>query len=111
MKNKTRQSVRKINKKYSNTLSFEDNEVVSSMCGELDNNLKLLEIEMGVSIVPRGNLISVSGNENGVKKTGLILEKIYLSAKNNNQIDYGELKGIINMTANENSDISWKTFL
>ncbi|MDC3090859.1 PhoH family protein [Rickettsiales bacterium] len=104
MKNKTRQSVRKISKKYSNTLSFEDNEVVSCMCGELDNNLKLLETEMGVSIVPRGNLISVSGNESGVKKTGLILEKIYLSAKNNNQIDYGELKGIINMTINDNSD-------
>jgi len=104
LRNKTKRPVKKIDKKFSNILSFEDNEVVSSMCGELDNNLKLLEIEMGVSIVPRGNLISISGNESGVKKTGLVLEKIYQSAKNNNQIDYGELKGIINMTTNEKSN-------
>jgi phosphate starvation-inducible protein PhoH and related proteins len=104
LKNKTKRSVKRINKKFSDILSFEDNEVVSSMCGEFDNNLKLLEIEMGVTIIPRGNLISISGTESGVKKTGLVLEKIYQSAKNNNQIDYGELKGIINMTINENSN-------
>ena len=105
MKNKTKPSVKKINKKFSNILSFEDNEIISSMCGEFDNNLKSLEIEMGVIIIPRGNLISISGNESDVRKTGLVLEKIYQSAKNNNQIDYGELKGIINMTTNENSNI------
>ena len=109
MKNKTKPSVKKINKKFSNILSFEDNEIISSMCGEFDNNLKSLEIEMGVIIIPRGNLISISGNESDVRKTGLVLEKIYQSAKNNNQIDYGELKGIINMTTNENSNTEFSS--
>lgn len=111
MKNKTKPSVKKINKKFSNILSFEDNEIISSMCGEFDKNLKSLEIEMGVIIIPRGNLISISGNESDVKKTGLVLEKIYQSAKNNNQIDYGELKGIINMTTNENSNTEFSSNL
>ena len=111
MKNKTKPSVKKINKKFSNILSFEDNEIISSMCGEFDNNLKSLEIEMGVIIIPRGNLISISGNESDVRKTGLVLEKIYQSAKNNNQIDYGELKGIINMTTNENSNTEFSSNL
>ena len=111
MKNKTKPSVKKINKKFSNILSFEDNEIISSMCGEFDNNLKSLEIEMGVIIIPRGNLISISGNKSDVKKTSLVLEKIYQSAKNNNQIDYGELKGIINMTTNENSNTEFSSNL
>ena len=111
MKNKTKPSEKKINKKFSNILSFEDNEIISSMCGEFDNNLKSLEIEMGVIIIPRGNLISISGNESDVRKTGLVLEKIYQSAKNNNQIDYGELKGIINMTTNENSNTEFSSNL
>ena len=39
-----------------------------------------------------------------VEKTKLVLKTIYQSAKKNNPIDYGELKGILNMTVNENID-------
>ena len=82
---------------FSETLSFDDNTYVSVMCGEFDNNLKTLETELNVKIVPRGNLISVIGNKKKVKKVVLVLRSLYQSAKNNSPIDYGELKGAINM--------------
>ena len=79
------------------TITFEDNQTVSVMCGELDNNLKFIENEICTNIIPRGNFILVQGDKISVDKTIFILEKLYESAKNNVQIDYGEIKGIINM--------------
>ena len=86
---------------FSETLSFDDNTNVSVMCGESDNNLKTLESELNVKIVPRGNLISVIGNKKKVEKVVLVLKSLYQSAKNNSSIDYGELKGAINMNVSE----------
>ena len=86
---------------FSETLSFDDNTHVSVMCGESDNNLKTIESELNVKIVPRGNLISVIGNKKKVKKVVLVLKSLYQSAKNNRPIDYGELKGAINMNLSE----------
>ncbi len=80
------------------TLSFENNFFVSTMCGELDCNLKTIEKEIGVEIIPRGNLISVNGLKKKVEKTTSVLNFLYKSAQQNNVIDYGELKGAINMS-------------
>ena len=46
---------------YSETLKFDDNDSLSLLCGEFDKNLKLLEDEANVKILPRGNLIAVNG--------------------------------------------------
>lgn len=90
-------SINKLSENSSETISFDDNLLVSMMCGELDNNLKLIEDELNVEILPRGNLISVNGKRNRVIKAVSVLKRLYKSVINNNQIDYGELKGIINM--------------
>ncbi len=82
----------------SKTLTFENNPVVSIMCGELDANLKRIEDELDVEILPRGNLISIYGNEKNVQKTISVLKFLYNSAKQDNLIDYGEVKGAINMS-------------
>ena len=47
---------------YSETISFEDNSLFSSVCGELDNNLKFIEKEIGVEIIPRGNILTLNGS-------------------------------------------------
>ncbi len=79
------------------TVAFEDNQYVSIMCGELDNNLKFIENEISVTIIPRGNFMLLQGEKSIISKTIFILKKLYESAKANIQIDYGEIKGIINM--------------
>ena len=98
LKNRIKSPDNKLIKRFSDTLCFENNDILSSVCGEEDNNLKIIENEVGVKIIPRGNLISINGSQQIVKRTVLILKKLYESAEKNNQIDYGEIKGIINMT-------------
>ncbi len=82
---------------YSETLKFDDNSSLSSLCGEFDKNLKVLENETNVKIMPRGNLIAVSGEFSEVKRVSIVLEKLYNTAKKKNVIDYGELRGTLNM--------------
>ena len=94
----------KISNNFSETLSFDNNTYVSAMCGELDNNLKAIENELNVKIVPRGNLISIIGKKKKVKDVIMVLKSLYESARNNNLIDYGELKGAINMNVSEEKD-------
>ena len=72
------------------------------LCGEFDKNLKLLENEANVKILPRGNLIAVNGEFADVKKVLVVLEKLYKSAKKT-IIDYGELRGTLNMVENYNN--------
>ena len=63
------------------------------LCGEFDKNLKLLESEANVKILPRGNLIAVNGEFADVKKVLVVLEKLYKSAKNKNYYRLWGIKG------------------
>ncbi|MAY89800.1 MAG: phosphate starvation-inducible protein PhoH [Rickettsiales bacterium] len=82
-------------------MSFEDNSLFSSVCGELDNNLKFIEKEIGVEIIPRGNILTLNGSLESVRNAVSVLKSLYTTALNNTVIDYGELKGSINMVIEE----------
>ena len=95
-----KKNLSKKSKDYSQTLKFEQNIYLSNLYGEFDKNIKILEKEIGVTIHPRGNLICLNGDLDAVNKAKFVIEKLYESAKKNNIIDYGEIKGILNMTKN-----------
>ena len=96
MKNLNQEKLNK-NKKISKTLKFDNNVFLSLVCGEFDKNLKFLEGETNVEILPRGNLISVYGDYSAVNKVSLVLQRLYESAVKNNIIDSGEVTGTLNM--------------
>ena len=95
-----KKNLSKKSKDFSQTLKFEQNIYLSNLYGEFDKNIKILEKEIGVTIHPRGNLICLNGDLDAVNKAKFVIEKLYESAKKNNIIDYGEIKGILNMTKN-----------
>ena len=78
---------------YSETLKFDDNDSLSLLCGEFDKNLKLLENEANVKILPRGNLIAVNGEFSDVKKVLVVLEKLYKYEKKKNYYRLWGIKG------------------
>ena len=41
------------------TLSFDDNRLLSLLCGEHDENLAIIEHRLNVDITPRGNRLAV----------------------------------------------------
>lgn len=55
---------------------LEDQNEAAALLGNSDTNIKLIEDELNVSIVTRGESISVSGNEESVELVGEILENL-----------------------------------
>ncbi len=55
---------------------FNDYQIVRSLFGNKDNNLKIIENEIGVRIIARGNSIKVSGTEGRVDQAIDIIEKL-----------------------------------
>ena len=50
------------------TLSFDDNRLLSLLCGEHDENLALIEHRLGVDITPRGNRLAVRGSDSAAER-------------------------------------------
>ncbi len=81
----------------SKTISFTENSLLPVLYGEHDKHLKLVELEMSVSITTRGNFLQMSGNKDDVEVTKNLLESLYEDVKKNSILDVGELKGKINI--------------
>jgi phosphate starvation-inducible PhoH-like protein len=45
------------------TLSFDDNRLLSLLCGEHDENLAVIEHRLRVDITPRGNRLALRGSD------------------------------------------------
>ncbi len=56
-----------------------DNQRLADLCGQCDENLRLLEKHLDIEINHRGNLFHLSGSENGVNLASQIIEKLYQS--------------------------------
>ena len=74
-------------------LIFEDNQLIKSLLGEYDENLKYIEKSLKVKITVRGNAISIHGGKNNSTLTKRLMQELYflLEAKHpiyHNEIDY-----------------------
>ena len=62
-------------------LKFEDNNLMQIMCGAYHSNLDVIEKQLDVSLLPRGNLISILGKSENILITKNTLSKLYERAK------------------------------
>ena len=92
-----KKKVKQVQKIFSKTISFSENSLLPVLYGEHDRYLKLVEEELFVSIMTRGNFLKLSGNKNDVDLAKNLLENLYEDIKKNNTLDEGELKGKINI--------------
>ncbi|HLV10134.1 MAG TPA: PhoH family protein, partial [Halanaerobiales bacterium] len=81
-------------------ISFTDYQVVRSLFGNKDKNLKLIENEIGVKIVARGNSIKVSGDEEKVKQAVELIEKLKNITSLDKDLSKREVKYAIEMLKN-----------
>ena len=95
-------------KKFSNsqsvTISFDDNLVLPVIFGEHDKNLKTIEQELGIVILPRGNFLKIIGNKTTIKLAKNVLEQLYNLACKSNNIGIGEIIGTINILKNNTTN-------
>ena len=89
--------INKDHKTHSQTISFTENSLLPLLYGEHDKFLRLIEQEMSISIITRGNFLKLSGDDSSVEITKNLLNHLYENVKKNNFLDEGEVKGTINI--------------
>ena len=63
------------------TLLPESAHRLASLCGRLNEHIKQIETGLNVSIQQRGNVFQISGNEQTVNSSSLLLEALYATTE------------------------------
>lgn len=79
-------------------LQFEDNRLLPQLFGQHDQNLARIEQELGVSMVPRGNQLAISGPAEAVATAKQVVTGLYQRLKRGLEVDAGEVDAALRMT-------------
>ncbi|WP_455482101.1 PhoH family protein [Bartonella sp. B35(2025)] len=78
-------------------LIFENNKYAKAVFGKFDENLAYIEKNLGLSIHPRGNEISIYGKTAATKHAQYVLQQLYELAKIHSELTLSDIKGAIAM--------------
>jgi len=83
---------------FSVVKSFDNNRELSSLFGEHDEHLSIIENELQVAITPRGNKLSIRGNQQACESAARVLDALANRNLNHLDITIGDVKGAIRMS-------------
>ena len=87
-------------------LVFEDNNLIKSLLGEYDENLKFIEKVLEVGINVRGNALTIRGHAKDVKLTRRLMQELYFLLESNRPLYHNEIDYAIRiLKANENAHL------
>jgi phosphate starvation-inducible protein PhoH and related proteins len=78
-------------------LTFENNRYASELFGQFDEHLKLLEKELGVEAVARGNSVALSGPTLATHQARRALDYLYAQLQKGAQLEKSDVEGAIRM--------------
>ena len=78
-------------------LTFENNRYASELFGQFDEHLKLLEKELGVDAVARGNSVALSGPTLATHQARRALDYLYAQLQKGAQLEKSDVEGAIRM--------------
>ena len=78
-------------------VEFEDNRLAAIVFGQHDQNLARVEQRLGVVLINRGNRVAIEGGVERAELAKRILGDLYDLAKKGQEIDIGEVDGVIRM--------------
>jgi phosphate starvation-inducible PhoH-like protein len=87
-------------------LEFDDNLLLSALYGERDQHLDRIERQLGVSLVPRGNRLSIAGPASATEIARLALSRLYDRLKAGNEIDNASVEAALRLAQAELDDKS-----
>jgi phosphate starvation-inducible PhoH-like protein len=87
-------------------LEFDDNLLLSALYGERDQHLDRIERQLGVSLVPRGNRLSIAGPASATEIARLALSRLYDRLKGGNEIDNASVEAALRLAQAELDDKS-----
>src|SRR6478752_8841267 len=87
-------------------LEFDDNLLLPLLYGERDQHLDRLERQLGVSLIPRGNRLSIAGPASATEVARLVLTRLYDRLKRGQDIDTASVDAAIRLAQAEIEDKS-----
>ena len=78
-------------------LAFEDNRLVSDLFGQFDQNLALIEQNLGVDIIARGNQVTIKGHHEGSEQARHVLVALYQRLQEGHEVHPGDVDGAIRL--------------
>ncbi len=87
-------------------LEFDDNLLLPALYGERDQHLDRIERGLGVSLVPRGNRLSIAGPASATEIARLALSRLYERLKQGHEIDVAAVEAALRLAQAEIDDKS-----
>ncbi|MBL4646891.1 MAG: phosphate starvation-inducible protein PhoH [Hyphomicrobiales bacterium] len=78
-------------------LVFDDNQLVGHLFGQFDQNLALIEKQIGVEAVARGNQVTLRGGHDACAEARDVLETLYQRIAAGDDLSPGDVDGVIRM--------------
>jgi len=89
------------------TLSGIDAECLSVVFGAFDENIEIVERELSIRIISRGDMLSVNGEKENIDMAVRTLENLFEIAKTRDIIDLQTVKYVINLSQDkDNKDVA-----
>lgn len=82
-------------------LQFEDNRLLPLLFGQHDQHLARIEQELGVSMVPRGNQLAISGPPDAVTTAKQVITGLYQRLKRGLDVDAGEIDAALRLSRDD----------
>ncbi len=79
-----------------------DNRRLADLCGQFDENLRLIESHLGVEINNRGNIFQIIGLERSVNRASDVLQKLYEETATPNNVDSAKIHLFLQTLEKEN---------
>jgi phosphate starvation-inducible PhoH-like protein len=87
-------------------LEFDDNLLLPALYGERDQHLDRIERQLGVSLLPRGNRLSIAGPASATEVARLALSRLYDRLKHGQEIDLAAVEAALRLAQAESDDKS-----
>ena len=99
---KTQKSTKRASDLEHIVLTFEDNHLASLLFGQFDEHLAMIEQELDIEAVARGNQVELKGPESVTAQGRSALQHLYARLESGETIDSGDVSGAIRMAAADN---------
>jgi phosphate starvation-inducible PhoH-like protein len=91
-------------------LAFDDNRLVGDLFGQFDQNLALIESQLGVEAVARGNQVTIKGAHDACEQARHVLDALYRRLQQGEEIHPGDVDGEIRLAIANVAQLTLPTF-
>ena len=83
-------------------LDFKDNHLASLLFGQFDQHLAMIEQQLGIEAIARGNQVDLKGGNTAIRQARAALEHLYTRLSSGDEIVSGDVEGAIRMAQADN---------